>query len=441
MLRKILTREETLENCKIFRMLVEQAKKEHISFHTPGHKASEWDITELSYSDNLSCPNGCIAEAERDIAEILGAKRSFILTDGSTCGVLSMLYAAKRLGARSVAFCESSHKSVFNGCAALGLTPILYRAKKRENIPFAPTMYALNEENAAVFEEADALLFTSPDYYGNIADLRGARKYCDETGKILLVDGAHGGHLHFEKNVYAGAYADMWVDGVHKSLPALTQGAVVSARTERFAEALREGVDVFRTTSPSYPIMASVEYAVKCPRKISLEKRVNLFKKRCDRVYRNEDWTKLCARFGENAFEVEKILEKEGIFAEFCDGNVIMFYLSSATRTQDFERLQKRLGELFEQYPLAEEKTTEKLNERVPAPLVLDENAETEWLEAEKCEGRICARECGLFPPCTPLILRGERVKREQIELLKKANTLFGVRDGKILVLKNKGEE
>lgn len=441
MLRKILTREEVLENCKIFRMLVAQAEKEHVSFHTPGHKISEWDITELSYSDNLSCPGGCIAEAEKDIAEILGAKRSFLLTDGSTCGILSTLYAAKQLGVKSVAFCESTHKSVFNGCAALGITPLLYAAEKREKIPFAPTMSALKEKNKEIFETADALLFTSPDYYGNIADLRGAREYCDRTGKLLLIDGAHGGHLHFEKDAYAGTYADMWVDGVHKSLPALTQGAVVSARTERFAEALQKGVDVFRTTSPSYPIMASVEYAVKCPRKESLEKRVKLFKKLCDRIYQNEDWTKLCARFGNSAFEVEKILEEEGIFSEFCDGNVIVFYLSSATRTQDFERLKKRLTELFARYPLLGEKKAKKTNERDPAPLVFDKNAETEWLEIAESEGKICACNCGLFPPCTPLIMQGERVKKEQIDLMRQANNLFGVKDGKILVLKNKKEE
>ena len=311
MLREILTKKEILKNCKIFRMLAAQAEQEHTSFHTPGHKISGFDITELSYSDNLSCPKGCILEAERDLAEILGAERSFILTDGSTCGILSMLYAVKQLGAKTVAFCESTHKSVFNGCAALGLTPLVYSPYKREEIPFAPTMAELKEKNSDILRAADALLFTSPDYYGNVADLRGAKEFCEKEGKILLVDGAHGGHLHFEKELHAGTYADMWVDGVHKSLPALTQGAVVSAKNKKFADALQKGVDIFRTTSPSYPIMASVEYAVKYPRKITLEKRVHLFKKQNARIYQNSDWTKLCVRFGKYAFQVEKLLEEE----------------------------------------------------------------------------------------------------------------------------------
>ena len=76
-----------LDNCKIYSMLHKYSKGRHLSFHTPGHKAGAWDITELSYSDNLSCPKGVIKEAEKDISEILGSAASFILTDGSTAGV------------------------------------------------------------------------------------------------------------------------------------------------------------------------------------------------------------------------------------------------------------------------------------------------------------------------------------------------------------------
>ena len=88
---------KTAKGCKIYTMLKQATRKDRYSFHTPGHKISGWDITELSYSDNLSSPRGCILQAERDIAKILHAHRSFILTDGSTCGVFSMLQAVKSL--------------------------------------------------------------------------------------------------------------------------------------------------------------------------------------------------------------------------------------------------------------------------------------------------------------------------------------------------------
>ncbi len=434
-MRKIFQDENVLKNCKIFNMLTAQDPS-HVSFHTPGHKRSGWDITELSYSDNLSCPTGCIAVAEQDIAKILGAAKSFILTDGSTCGVLSMLHAARAAGVKKIAVCEDSHKSVFNGCALLGLTPLVYPQKRVGKIPTGHTVSALKAEIAEILAEADALFFTSPDYYGNIAGLAAARAYCDETGKLLLVDGAHGGHLHFDRALYAGTYADLWVDGVHKSLPALTQGAVVSARTEDLGEKLRLALDIFRTTSPSYPIMASVEYAVKYPRNFNLEERVRAFVRDCKRIYCGGDWTKLCAVFGEHAFAVAKDGEKAGLYSEFCDGNVVNFYLSPATTTEDFERLALFLEEQFKKYPL--QKSDQKGIDNDTSPLIFSEKMETEWVNLTVALDRICARTCGLFPPCTPLIKIGERITDEKLALLERADNVFGLRDGKIEVFQEK---
>ena len=441
-LERFLKNESVLKVCKIYQMLLKASKDKHVSFHTPGHKIGQWDITELSFSDNLSAPKGCILEAERDIAAIFKAEKSFILTDGSTSGVLSMLYAAKLSGAKKIAFCEASHQSVYNGCAALGLVPLLFSLKKKKGIPLPFTKETLVQQ-ADIFKEADAVLLTSPDYYGNVADLKSVRSYCDEMGKLLLVDGAHGGHLHFAYEQYAGSYADVWVDGVHKSLPAFTQGAVVSAK-KMLSEKLRQAVNVFRTTSPSYPIMASVEYAVKFPRNIQLETAVNKWKaNHLERVYANEDWTKLCAVFEKNAFKAKKALEKEGIYAEFCDGNVLAFYLSPALEQQDFELLTKRLEGLFSEYPILENdedrcalKEIEKEN-----PPTVYEMKETEWLELKKAEDRICAACCGLFPPCAPLLNVGEKVTKEKITLLENASNVFGVSENKILVFQEKTKE
>lgn len=412
-------------------MLCVQANRPHVSFHTPGHKQKGWDITELSYSDNLSCPRGCIAEAERDISKILGAARSFLLTDGSTSGVFSILHAARACGVKTVAFCEAAHKSVYNACSLLGLSPLIYPQKTQENIPFAYTMGELKEKFGGILSEADALLLTVPDYYGNIPNLSEIRAYCDENNKLLLIDGAHGGHLHFEKEKYAGAFADFWVDGVHKSLPALTQGAVCSARTEALAEKLSAAVDVFRTTSPSYPIMASVEYAVKYPRNEAAEQFVYALVKEQERIFVKEDWTKLCARFGKNAFEAEKDLEEQGIYSEFCDGNVIMFYLSPLSSKKQLVKLKKALLALFEKYPYIPLETSVH---QTPAPIVLSGGDEVEWLDMSKCVGKVSAGMCGLFPPCTPLFRSGDKITEEKLRLLKEATNVFGMKEGKLAV-------
>lgn len=407
-------KKSVLKTCAVYRML--KNSKRHTSFHTPGHKQGKWDITELSFSDNLASPSGCILQAEQNIAKIIGANKSFILTDGSTAGVHAMLYAVKSLGAKKIALLSTAHKSLYTGAEILGL-----------KLAFC------EQTDETGIQNADVVFLTSPDYYGTIPDLQSIQRLCEKHGKPLIIDGAHGGHLHFEKDIYAGEYADLWVDGVHKSLPALTQGAVVSAKTERFAQALRKGVDVFRTTSPSYPIMASVEYAVKYPRNEKLEQVVRLWANSQERIALNKDWTKLIARFGKNAFAVEKILENKGIYPEFCDGANIVFYLSPCVKLRHFKKLVKTLEKLFEKY--GDCGTTDI--QRNPAPFVLDKNIETEQVEAEKSVGRICASACGLFPPCTPLIYAGEEITKEKIALLLSANHRFGVIDGKITVVKD----
>ena len=137
MFKKIFSHKPTRNACHIYGMLAKHAKRKHLSFHTPGHKIGKWDITELSFSDNLSCPRGCIAEAEKDIAQILGANTAFILTDGSTSGVLSILHVAKTYGVKTVAVEEHAHKSVLNGCAVLGCL----------HQPVNPSVYPLGRLN------------------------------------------------------------------------------------------------------------------------------------------------------------------------------------------------------------------------------------------------------------------------------------------------------
>jgi lysine decarboxylase len=400
-----------------------QGQGKHISFHTPGHKQRGLDITELSYSDNLSAPKGCILQAEKDISAILRSKGSFILTDGSTSGILSMLYAAKEAGVTKIVLSENSHKSLFNGCALLGITPLLLPVKTKENIPLPITVYELNES----LHQADALFLTHPDYYGNLLDLEKIKRLCQQEGKLLLIDGAHGSHLHFDEKIYAGSYADMWVDGVHKNLPCFTQGAVVSTSKEELLPLLKKGVDIFRTTSPSYPIMASVEYAVKYPKNSALEQYA-LRLETHERRYFGGDWTKLCVRFGKHAFEAERELQYKGIYPEFCDGNILLFYLSPATKIRHLKKLEKRLLSLFKKFPY------EPIEEQKREFSTQNTHYSKTWLPLLESEGKICALSCGLFPPCFPLLLQGEKITKEKIELLQKADNLYGISEGKICV-------
>ncbi len=326
------------------REMLSSQSGEHISFHMPGHKRCGDDITELRYSDALINPTGVILRAETDIAKILGAERSFILTDGSTCGIFSMLYALKKEGVRRLAFPAACHRSVFNACRVLGIECELIGTETAYGIPLQPTPDAI----ARAVSNADALLLTSPDYYGFVAPMSAAAEICRTHAKVFVIDGAHGSHLHFS-DMYAGKFADMWVDGVHKSLPALTQGAVVSAKSRQFSEALGEGVKTFRTTSPSYPIMASVEEAVKFPRNEAIERAAERFKREHGAV-ENDDWTKILIYFGRCCDLAERRLAEYNVYPEFNDKNYLMFYLSPCTKESDL----KKLGALLKELPRGE---------------------------------------------------------------------------------------
>jgi arginine/lysine/ornithine decarboxylase len=96
--------------------------------------------------------------------------------------------------------------------------------------------------------------------------------------------------------------------------------------------------------------------------------------------------------------------------------------------------LLNRLASLFEQYPYEEPTTVKNDTQCIPAPLVFDKKAKKEWLELQKSIGKICAMNCGLFPPCLPLIKVGERITAEKIALLEQATNVYGLNDGKIQV-------
>ncbi|MBP5242804.1 MAG: aminotransferase class I/II-fold pyridoxal phosphate-dependent enzyme, partial [Clostridia bacterium] len=394
--------------------------KEHLSFHTPGHKRGKWDITELSFSDNLFNPTGVLKAAQEDIARILGAEKSFILTDGSTCGVLSMIYAS---GVKKLLFSKAAHQSVYNACKLLHIEPITLPVTYQNGIPQQPTTAEIAQ---AVEQYApDGVLLTSPDYYGNIADYQGVKAVCLGHGIPLLCDGAHGGHLHGEP-LYAGNYCDMWVDGVHKSLPAITQGAVVSAN-KKYAARLEEGVKIFRTTSPNYVIMASVEYAVKYPKNPEITAKSAEIKQKFA-AYSNADWSKIVISYGNNAVKVNEYLEAEGIFSEFCDGENIMFYLSPATDMESLKRLEAALSELT---PLQR-----KTKHEAPMPALKEgeRTKTTALVPLQESKGYTAATSAGLFPPCIPLINEGEVITERQIERLQNAKNSYGLTEGKVLV-------
>ncbi|MDE6598359.1 MAG: aminotransferase class I/II-fold pyridoxal phosphate-dependent enzyme [Clostridia bacterium] len=441
----------------IYSRLKKYAKAQKL-YHMPGHKArgeframfpdAQLDVTELSYSDNLSCPTGIIAAAQKDIAEIVGSTASFITTDGSSSGVYAMLFAASKRGNKIIVQ-RNSHQSVWGACRLFGLEPLIVQGEEKDGILTPPPCDIIeklisNDNNIA------GVLITSPDYYGNIAPLDKYAEITREHGRLLLVDEAHGAHLAFgDRKGYAGLYADMWVDGAHKTLPTLTQGAILSVNGEELVPLAEEGISLFRTTSPSYPIMASVEYGVKFlvnnPRFIQNAKSaVTAFRREVDGiipVVRNDDWTKLLIDFkplGISPDVAAARLEKKGVYAELSDGRFLLFYLSPVTYAADLTALKKKLLSIINNKKVKgtyTEKPSVPMCDRSYSFQYALRKA-CEWIDLEDAVGRMCAKNAGITPPCIPVVVTGEIISAAAVKTLTSAKTTFGIKDGKICVVK-----
>ena len=445
----------------IYGILRDYKRRRTMRMHMPGHKSNRrhfplfkdaaLDITELSFSDCLENPDGVIALAERDIASVLGAEKSHILTDGSSCGVFAMLYAVKCRGGK-VVIARNSHKSVYNACAVLGIEPVVLKNNENNGILLPPG--AADIESALKKEkDACAVLLTSPDYFGNIADYAAVRKICDRYGKMFLVDGAHGAYLRFDadaEGLYAGNYADIWVDGAHKTLPSLTQGAILNVGKAEFAADIEEGLDLFRTTSPSYPVMASVEYGVKymqeCGAELIDAVRSELvllkakLKKRGIGFYTESRTLVLAVDFGGMGISSQAAreeLEKRNVYAEMDDGRYVLFYFSPLTPPREVAALDGKIRQVMRLKALKNtyEGQVGFVSGIKKFGYLTSRSVAYERVPLAQAAGRIAARNAGVTPPCYPVVLAGEQITPEAVEVLSSAKHTFGITGGTIPVM------
>jgi len=434
--------------------------KDRVRLHMPGHKNSSAfrahfpvapiDFTELSFSDDLNCPTSVIKKAEDDLAHMLGATRAYITTDGSSSGVMAMLFVAKLRGGKII-LPRNSHKSAYNACRILGIEPVIVQGEQKHGVLDFPSA-ELIETLIVNDRDISGILVTSPDYYGNIAPLTDYSKVLKKYGRLLFVDSAHGAALAAEKSPLHAAYcgADMWVDGAHKSLPTLTQGALVCVKGEELLSPSREAMSIFRTTSPSYPIMASVEYGYKfvannprlCEKAHALAEQL---KKDLEgfTFYPSQDWTKLVIDFkplGISPKIAQTELEKRGIYAEMCDGRYLLFYLSIGITAFAAMELKSALLSVCAQKKL---KGTYKELPHIPTAertysFLYAYKSRSEWVPLKAASGRMCADNAGITPPCIPVVAAGEMITPQVIRLLSDAENTFGILDGKIKVVAQK---
>ena len=286
--------------------LVRYCGSDAYPFHMPGHKRRlgqlndpfSFDITEIDGFDNLHHAEGILLEAEKRAARLYGAEETHFLVNGSTAGILSAIGAATTAGGRLLMM-RASHKAAYHAVAAGGLTAhylsglcggsaphirLVGGFGKRTSSDGAepgrsqadglteldcgqPADPAEVERALAEDPRIQAVYITSPTYDGIVSDVRAIAEIAHRHGIPLIVDEAHGAHFGMheifpESSVKLGA--DLVIHSVHKTLPSLTQTALIHVQGKLvYRRRLREMLDIYQTSSPSYVLMASIDQCIR----------------------------------------------------------------------------------------------------------------------------------------------------------------------------------
>ena len=317
------------------------AALEPLRLHTPGHKGalSDVDITELS---DHSFPADGIAMAQKKAAASYGVKHAHYLCGGSSQGVKSALFFARKNAVIDI----NSHRAVYDGFEISG--------KKYIAAGKGPGIKPITVEQieSALTPDTGAVVITSPTYFGYTADVVAISELCRRKGLTFIIDGAHGAHFGFSKRLPAFApYCDICNVSTHKTLSALTQTALLLDNLdEAQSERLDDVVDLMGTTSPSYLLYASIEYAVDkaCgdeARYEALFDPIAQMKKSLP-FLQNDDFTRpvLDARaLGVDAYALNDALARRGVFSEVATYRHIVFIFTAENTPADVARLESAL--------------------------------------------------------------------------------------------------
>lgn len=461
--RPIMNQKDT----PLFNQLKKHAEQSPQSFHVPGHKNGRVfyekaktmfqdilhiDQTEIEGLDDLHEADGVIAEAEQLAAELYGVRKTNFLVGGSTAGNLAMMMTAAERG-ETVLVQRSSHQSVFHGIELAGVKPVFLEPEGDEE---TGTVLGVSlrtlKEGIAAFPEAKAVFLTSPTYEGYGQPLSEHVQAAHKAGLMVCVDEAHGAHLIYEKGaswpqsaIKAGA--DMVVHSAHKSLPAMTMSSFIHVNSSRVnEERLRYCLRMLQSSSPSYPLMASLDTARAYLASFTdsdwrhITARVAQFK---EEVGRGSCWGQtpqklgnyvqdplklaFVTRFAGVPFKWKRRMEESNVFPELVSPYHLLLTLPLTSELPSGERWPGFFQEVLhlnkddiERYHTR--RKTAFFHEKNISGLAytIDEmrNRETSLVPWTASKGFISAETITPYPPGIPLVLKGERIERTHVARL-----------------------
>lgn len=431
--------------------LQEYGQSDIYPFHMPGHKrqmelgtdAYRLDITEVEGFDDLHHAQGILREEQARLARYVGAKRSFFLVNGSTCGILTAVSAVVPRGGKLL-MARNSHKAAYHALFLRQLQvsyiyPWISSFDIQGGIEPEEIARALAED-----EEIRAVYVTSPTYDGVVSDIERIADAAHRYGKALIVDEAHGAHFGFHPAFPRSAVslgADVVIQSVHKTLPAFTQSAVLHLCSDRVqAEALEEFLTIYESSSPSYVLMAGMSRLVPFLQTQG-EVRFRALAENLDRFYaasrslrhlhviQKEDFgesaafasdpskilisTRDCNINGRQLYK--RLLEEYHLQLEMYSGEYVTALCSLMDQKEGFERLAAALadidGTLRAEQPPEQGFIARMYGERAQAYSIAEaaEHAH-ETVALEQSAGRISGEYVYLYPPGIPIIVPGERI-------------------------------
>jgi arginine/lysine/ornithine decarboxylase len=459
-----------MNNQKLYEQLIEYSKRGRYPFHMPGHKrqselwqgvnAFDMDITEIEGFDNLHHAHGIIKEAMDNASEYFKTERTWFLVNGSSCGILAAISAVTNNG-DDIIIGRNCHKSVYNAVWIRNLNvEYIYPDYIKEygiNGGYNPEkLEEVLKKAQSVNKQIKAVVITSPTYDGIVSDVEKIAEVVHRHGAVLIVDEAHGAHFGISGKFPMPAYqcgADLVIESTHKTLPALTQTALLHMGSNRVdAEKIEEYLSVYQTSSPSYLLMASIDRCVEVLQHEGEETAENLlitlrrFRERVNKLtyihvpgeqlvgrYNifDVDLTKLVISIEEDALtgkELSDILRRQYSFEMEMES--VKYVLAITTICDNLDEID-RLAESLEEI---DKNLSKKDNENKCIEFNLTANQVVcfvneakkramETVDLNSSKGRISAEYLYVYPPEIPLLVPGEIISDkllEQIESFKK---------------------
>ncbi|ASS90959.1 aminotransferase class I/II-fold pyridoxal phosphate-dependent enzyme [Aeribacillus pallidus] len=454
----------------LFTGLLEHIQKNPIQFHIPGHKkgagmepkfrefighnALAMDLINIGPLDDLHSPKGIIKEAQKLAAEAFGADHTFFSVQGTSGAIMTMVLSVCGPGDKIIVP-RNVHKSVMSAIIFSGASPVFIHPEVDKNLGISHGITTESVEKALQqYPDAKGLLVINPTYFGISADLKQIVNIAHSYDVPVLVDEAHGVHIHFHDKLPLSAMqagADMAATSVHKLGGSMTQSSILNVREGLVSpDRVQSILSMLTTTSTSYLLLASLDAARKqlatkgyelLEQTIQLANQTRYEINKIDHLYcvgeeilgtnatYDYDPTKLIIsvkELGITGYDAELWLrEHYNIEVELSDLYNLLCLITPGDTEYETSLLIKALRALSKEFSHQANKQAEVsvLLPDIPVLALTPRDAfyaETELVPFEQSVGRIIAEFVMVYPPGIPIFIPGEIITKENLHYIRK---------------------